>query len=50
MNDDIHWEADGFGILDPNQVEYMVDLLIQIKTYGLQEDIVENAFFKILDR
>ncbi|MDE6432290.1 MAG: hypothetical protein K2L13_02740 [Opitutales bacterium] len=44
VSDDIHWDVDGLGILDPNQVEHMVDLLIQMKPYGLREDIVENAF------
>ncbi len=46
VSDDIHWDADGLGILDPNQVEHMVDLLIQMRPYGLREDIVEGAFLK----
>ncbi|MDR0679708.1 MAG: hypothetical protein LBF42_01575 [Puniceicoccales bacterium] len=46
VSDDIHWEVDGLGILDPNQVEYMVDLLIQLQDYGLRSDVVEKAFFK----
>jgi hypothetical protein len=46
VSDDIHWEADGLGLLDPNQVEHMVDLFVQMQTYGLRYDIVENAFIK----
>lgn len=46
VSDDIHWDADGIGILDPKQVERMVDLLVQMKPYGLREDIVEAAFLK----
>ncbi|MDR1255948.1 MAG: hypothetical protein LBJ94_03450 [Puniceicoccales bacterium] len=46
VSDDIHWEAEGLGILDPNQVEYMVDLLVQMQAYGLRNDVVEDAFFK----
>lgn len=46
VSDDIHWDADGLGILDPNQVEHMVDLLIQMKPYGLRDDIIESAFLK----
>jgi hypothetical protein len=46
VSDDIHWDVDGLGILDPNQIEYMVDLLAQVQSYGLRNDVVENAFFK----
>lgn len=46
VSDDIHWEADGIGILDPNQVEHMVDSLIQMKPYGLRDELVEGAFLK----
>jgi hypothetical protein len=46
VSDDVHWEVDGLGILDPNQVEYAVDLLVQMRAHGLRNDIVENAFFK----
>jgi hypothetical protein len=46
VSDDIRWDVDGLGMLDPNQVEYMVDLLAQVQAYGLRNDIVENAFFK----
>lgn len=46
VSDDIHWTADGLGILDPNQVEHIVDLLVQMKMYGLRTDIVESAFLK----
>jgi hypothetical protein len=46
VSDNIHWEVDGLGILDPNQVEYAADLLAQMQAHGLRDDIVENAFFK----
>jgi hypothetical protein len=46
VSDDIHWEADGLGILDPNQVGYMVDLLVQMQSYGLRSNAIEDAFFK----
>jgi hypothetical protein len=32
------------GILDPKQVEHMTDLLSQLKQYGLDDEIVSNAF------
>ncbi|MDR3273838.1 MAG: hypothetical protein LBS87_00685 [Puniceicoccales bacterium] len=37
---------DGLGILDPNQVGYMLDLLVQMQSYGLRNNTVEDAFFK----
>ncbi|MDR2721166.1 MAG: hypothetical protein LBB15_02665 [Puniceicoccales bacterium] len=46
VSEDIHWDVDGLGILDPNQIECMVDLLAQLQAYGIRNDIVENAFFK----
>ncbi|MDR1437478.1 MAG: hypothetical protein LBI69_00255 [Puniceicoccales bacterium] len=36
------------GILDPKQVEYMFDLLEPLQEFGLQQDIVERAFFRFL--
>jgi hypothetical protein len=44
VSDDIHWETDGMGILDPNQVEHIVDLFVQMQAYGLRYEIVESAF------
>lgn len=32
------------SILDPKQVEFMLDLLDTLRPYGLQEEIVEQAF------
>lgn len=45
VSDPIHWEIDGLGIIDPRQFQYMLDLLEPLNEYGLQADIVENAFY-----
>jgi hypothetical protein len=37
---------EGLGILDPNQVEHMFDLLEPMREYGLQADVVERAFLR----
>ncbi|MDR2341285.1 MAG: hypothetical protein LBD72_03085 [Puniceicoccales bacterium] len=37
---------ENLGILDPNQVEHVFDLLEPMREYGLQADIVERAFFR----
>ncbi|MDR1456737.1 MAG: hypothetical protein LBI34_01620 [Puniceicoccales bacterium] len=37
---------EGLGILDPNQVEHIFDLLEPMREYGLQPDTVERAFLR----
>lgn len=46
ISDDIHWDVDNLSILDPKQVDYMLDLLRQMNQYGFKKEILENAFFK----
>ncbi|MGB0416810.1 MAG: hypothetical protein ACPGKS_08180 [Coraliomargarita sp.] len=45
ISDPIHWDVDGLGIIDPRQFQYLVDLLEGLSDYGLQTDIVEEAFY-----
>lgn len=45
ISDSIHWDVDGLGIIDPRQFQYLVDLLEALSDYGLQTDIVEDAFY-----
>jgi len=45
ISDSIHWDVDGLGIIDPRQFQYLVDLLEGLSDYGLQTDIVEEAFY-----
>ena len=44
VSEDIPWDLDGFGILDPKQWSYLVDLLDPLREYGLDTDLVEEAF------
>ncbi|MDR0727751.1 MAG: hypothetical protein LBF26_02550 [Puniceicoccales bacterium] len=37
---------ESLSILDPNQVEHMFDLLEPMREYGLQTDIIEQAFLR----
>ena len=46
ISDDIHWDVDHLSILDPKQVDYMMDMLSQINQYGFKKETLENAFFK----
>ncbi|MGB0344914.1 MAG: hypothetical protein ACPGGJ_05900 [Coraliomargarita sp.] len=45
ISDPIHWDIDGLGIIDPRQFQYLVDLFENMSDYGLQTDIVEEAFY-----
>ncbi|MDR1595381.1 MAG: hypothetical protein LBR91_00445 [Puniceicoccales bacterium] len=42
--DDVNLDAGSSGIIDPKQVEHMVDLLDQLRPYGLDNEIVSSAF------
>jgi len=45
ISDPIHWETDGLGIIDPRQFQHLLDLLEPLNEYGLQTDLVEEAFY-----
>ncbi|MDR1402032.1 MAG: hypothetical protein LBI81_03725 [Puniceicoccales bacterium] len=44
MNDDGYYDPEVSGAIDPKQVERMVDLLAQLKQYGLNDEVVNGAF------
>lgn len=45
ISDKIHWDVDGLSILDPRQFAHILDLMDPLTEYGLDSDIIENAFF-----
>ncbi|MGB0272190.1 MAG: hypothetical protein ACPGTR_03570 [Opitutales bacterium] len=45
ISDPIHWDIDGLGIIDPRQFQYILDLLEPLGDYGLQNELVEEAFY-----
>ena len=45
ISDPIHWDLDGLGIIDPRQFQHIVDLLEALSDYGLQTNLVEEAFY-----
>ena len=44
-SDKINWDSDGLSVIDPRQADHMMETLSALKEYGLQDSIVENAFF-----
>ena len=44
-SDKVNWDSDGLSVIDPKQASHMLETLQGLKEYGLQDSIVENAFF-----
>lgn len=44
ISDPVHWDVDALSIIDPRQMSYILDLLDGLHDYGLNSEIVENAF------
>lgn len=45
ISDDVNWDVDGLGIIDPKQFLHMNELLDSMTEYGLEAEIVDDAFF-----
>ncbi len=44
-SDPVHWDVDGLGIIDPRQFQHITELLEPLQEYGLQPELVDNAFY-----
>ncbi len=44
-SDEIHWDVDALGIIDPRQLGHVLDLLEPLREYGYEPESAENAFF-----
>ncbi len=42
----IHWDMDGLSVIDPNQINHIIDLCESLKDYGFDPEIINEAFFK----
>ncbi len=45
ISDEVNWDVDGLGIIDPKQFLHMNELLDSMTEYGLDSEIVDGAFF-----
>jgi hypothetical protein len=45
ISDSVHWDTNGLGIIDPRQFQHLLELMDSLQDYGLDTDLVENAFF-----
>ena len=45
--DPIHWDVDGLGAVDPRQMSYILEQCDALREYGLDPDIVDQAFISM---
>jgi hypothetical protein len=43
-SDNVHWDVDGLSIVDPRQVNHMLELLEPLRDYGFDADLLDAAF------
>jgi hypothetical protein len=51
VSDPIRWDVDGLGVIDPRQMSYILEQCDALREYGLDPDIVDEAFISLkIDR
>ena len=44
VSDPVHWDVDGLSIIDPRQVDHLIELIDPLREYGFDTDIFERTF------
>lgn len=44
ISDPVHWDVDGLSIIDPRQVDHIIELIEPLREYGFDQDLFERAF------
>lgn len=44
ISDPVHWDVDGLSIIDPRQIDHIIDLIDPLREYGFDQDVFERAF------
>ncbi len=44
LSDTVHWDVDGLSIIDPRQIDHIVELCEPLREYGLDLDDIDTAF------
>jgi hypothetical protein len=44
VSDTVRWDTDGLSIVDPRQLDHMVELIEPLRDYGFDPDVMEAAF------
>jgi hypothetical protein len=45
-SDPVRWDVDGLSIVDPRQIQHLVELVDPLRDYGFDQDIFEAAFIR----
>jgi len=43
-SDPVRWDVDGLSIIDPRQVQHIIELIEPMRDYGFDQDVMERAF------
>jgi hypothetical protein len=43
-SDPVRWDVDGLSIVDPRQIQHLVELVDPLRDYGFDQDMFESAF------
>ena len=43
-SDPVRWDVDGLSLIDPRQLQHMIELVDSLRDYGFDQDIFESAF------
>ena len=44
VSDPVRWDVDGLSIVDPRQVDHLIDSVEPLRDYGFDEDLLDAAF------
>jgi len=44
VSDPVRWDVDGLSIIDPRQVQHIIDMVEPMREYGFDQDVMERAF------
>ena len=42
-SDPVRWDVDGLSIIDPRQVQHIIELIEPMREYGFEQDLMERA-------
>ncbi len=45
-SDPVRWDIDGLSIVDPRQMQHVLDLVDPLREFGFDSEVLESAFFK----
>lgn len=46
ISDNVHWDVDGLSIVDPRQMNHLMDLVDPLRDYDFRPEVFEDCFFK----